>query len=89
MGWREHRSPRWKKLRRIIKDRDGHRCKICGKAGRLEVDHVKSVSRGGAFWDPENLQSLCRKCHIEKTRGENCKPNPRRDAWLKFRDELV
>ena len=31
------------------------------------VDHVDEVEDGGAFLDPENLQSLCNACHKYKT----------------------
>ena len=46
------------------------RCRSCGKAGRMEVDHVVPVQRGGSD-AMENLQALCRSCHIRKTRREN------------------
>ena len=32
-------------------------------------------ARGGDF-DPENNQTLCRGCHIDKTAGENATPEP-------------
>ena len=31
---------RWGVVRRFILKRDGYRCRACGKAGRLEVDHI-------------------------------------------------
>jgi len=38
----------------------------------LDVDHVVLLSRGGDPYDLENLQALCRGCHIAKTyRGVN------------------
>ena len=49
--------------------RDGYRCRTCGRAGRLECDHIRG--HGGGLYDPDNLQSLCRACHFEKTRVEN------------------
>ena len=33
-------------------DRDGYRCRTCGKAGRLNCDHVKRIEDGGAVYDP-------------------------------------
>ena len=43
----------------------------CGRAGRLEVDHVIGRWRtGGDPYALTNLQTLCRGCHIAKTRAE-------------------
>ena len=81
---------RWGLLRQIILDRDGHRCRSCGRPGRLEVDHVRPIQDGGDKYNPANLQLLCRHCHHDKTRSENLarsetKPAPGVEAW----DELV
>lgn len=75
---------RWRRLRRRILERDGYRCRACGRPGRLEVDHVVPVSRGGGD-DPANLQALCRTCHIDKTAGENQSggADPERAAWAR------
>ena len=62
---------RWRLLRRRILDRDGWRCRLCGKSGRLEVDHRRAEFAGGKRWDADNLQALCVGCHIQKTRKEN------------------
>ena len=72
---------RWQWLRLRIFARDGWRCRKCGKAGKLECDHIRPLHRGGDPYDPANLQTLCRPCHIEKTAGERAKPDPERDAW--------
>ena len=64
-------TPRWARLRRFVKDRDGWRCRECGKAGRLEVDHILPVRLGGDFWDVGNLQTLDRSCHFAKSAREN------------------
>ena len=64
-------TKRWRRVRRLVLDRDGWRCRACGKAGRLEVDHVIPIaSGGGEFWSLENLQALCRRCHFQKTGRE-------------------
>lgn len=85
---REHRRiPRrqWRALRRRVFERDGFRCRACGRAGRLECDHVVPLDQGGAALDPANLQTLCRGCHIGKTRRENTeRDNPERAAWRRF-----
>ena len=75
-------SRRWERVRRRVLERDGWRCRRCGKAGRLEVDHVVPVEAGGDPWDPSNLQTLCRGCHIAKSRAEGTQPeSPERAAW--------
>ena len=53
--------------------RDGFRCRQCGKAGKLEVDHILPIWKGGTDRE-ENLQTLCRADHLRKTRRENAKP---------------
>ena len=76
---------RWRHVRRRVVDRDGWRCVLCGKAGRLEVDHVKPVKDGGDWWDPAGLQTLCRPCHFSKTAGENARPaSGDVAAWREF-----
>ena len=57
-------------LRRAVFARDRYRCRTCGGAGRLECDHIRPLWKGGDPWKLANLQSLCRGCHIEKTRAE-------------------
>lgn len=32
----------------------------------LEIDHIHPLSKGGAFRDPANLQSLCSPCNHRK-----------------------
>jgi 5-methylcytosine-specific restriction protein A len=38
-----------------------------------EVDHIVRASRGGAWFDADNLQSLCKPCHSRKTAAEDGK----------------
>ena len=59
-----YRSPEWRALRLAALDRDGWRCRDCGKAGKLEVHHVKPVRDGGARLPPlSDVVSLCLSCH--------------------------
>ena len=61
----------------------GWRCAACGRAGRLEVDHIEPLHRGGDVWDAANLQVLCGGCHIKKTASENRRAlTPSEQAWL-------
>ena len=56
-------SRQWQHVRRQVFERDGYRCQKCGKAGRLEAHHVVHLSAGGTD-AVENVQTLCRGCHI-------------------------
>ncbi len=39
----------------------------------LEADHIKEIADGGDQWDINNLQTLCYKCHKQKTSLFNSK----------------
>ena len=81
---REHRRlnrKQWARARRAALERDGWRCQDCGKAGFLEVDHIRPLADGGAAFDVANLQTLCRDCHFRKTGLENERPDVERDRW--------
>ena len=52
-------------VRKHVLDRDGWRCKRCGRAGSLEVHHLKPLEDGGEPYNPNNLESICRGCHIQ------------------------
>lgn len=49
-------------VREIVRERDGHRCKFCGKAGDLEIHHVNYRSQGGPD-EAWNLILLCGAHH--------------------------
>ena len=74
-----HQSPAWKALRLAAKRRDGWRCTSCGSRVGLEVDHVEPRhKRPDLALVLANLATLCRGCHIEKTkadRGANRSPD--------------
>ena len=58
-------------MRMFVLHRDDYKCRACGTRGKpLQIDHVTPVNAGGKTV-PENLQALCRGCHIAKTRREN------------------
>ena len=59
----------WRRLRLCVLERDGWRCRRCGRAGALEAHHV--VRGGGPDpLDPEGIITLCRTCHLTETRRE-------------------
>ena len=59
---------RWTRTRRAAFERDGWRCTECGKAGRLEAHHTVALHKGGAPYNLDNLETLCRSCHIDRHR---------------------
>lgn len=69
MGYDRH----WQRLR-AMKLRDEPLCRACKAEGRIvaanEVDHRTPKSQGGTD-DWENLQSLCKSHHSEKTARED------------------
>ena len=79
--WRD-----WALFRRAILQRDGYRCRSCGQAGRLEVDHVTPLNMGGAPLAGSNAQTLCRSCHIDKTTAANT--DPQRLAFRRYARSL-
>lgn len=56
-------------LRYDVMKRDGFRCCICGARAKdgvkLEVDHIRPVSKGGKS-TMDNLQTLCERCNKGK-----------------------
>ena len=83
---------RWAIVRRAVLKRDNYRCVDCGRAGRLECDHIRPLERepNQDPYDPNGLQALCRACHIEKTRRENRRPlTPAELAWRELVAELA
>ena len=90
--WQMINKRRWTTVRLRVLDRDGWRCRKCGRAGRLEVDHITPLADGGQLYDMGNLQPLCRACHFAKTAGENTARNPAKPevaAWRELVMELV
>jgi len=77
---RLYRTARWKQLRLQILQRDHYRCNRCDvdlRPGNTHpesavVDHVEK-HRGDPvkFFDPDNLQSLCKSCHDRHKQRED------------------
>lgn len=65
----------------MVLERDGWRCQHCGRAGRLEADHIKPLDEGGDPWALDNLQALCKACHQAKTLAERGETQPQVEAW--------
>ena len=83
---------RWAIVRRRVFERDGYRCVMCDKAGRLECDHITPLQREPDQdpYDPAGCQALCRRCHVAKTAAENRRePTPAEAAWRELVAELA
>jgi len=58
----------WNLTRSYVLKRDNYTCRLCGhKGGRLEADHIRPISEGGAEFDLDNLRTLCHDCHVGVT----------------------
>lgn len=56
------------KLRFEILERDGYKCRYCGRGKdecNLQIDHIKPISKGGKS-TYDNLQTLCEDCNKQK-----------------------
>ena len=82
---------RWERTRRRIFQRDHYRCVLCGRAGRLECDHIVSLANGGDPWDPTNLRALCRSCNIKRARDERilALSTPGQKEWRQLIETMV
>ena len=84
-GRQVYRSREWQIVRLKVFKRDDWRCVRCGKAGRLECDHIRPIAKRGDWFAMSNLRTVCRNCHIELTAEENAKPiDPQRTEFLKM-----
>ena len=61
---------RWADTRRAAFERDGWRCRVCDRPGRLEAHHVRPLYKGGSPYDLANVETLCRECHIDRHRRQ-------------------
>lgn len=55
----------WHEKKKRIFARDNYSCVYCGSEFQLQLDHIVSVKNGGGI-DDDNLQTLCKRCNIEK-----------------------
>ncbi len=69
-----YRSLAWRSVRGAAMRRDFFLCRSCGEPVGMsgQVDHVlPRASHPELALDLENLQTLCVRCHGEKTREES------------------
>jgi 5-methylcytosine-specific restriction enzyme A len=77
----------WRKLRDSILKRDCYLCQVCSTKGRVtianQVDHIIPKAKHGTD-DPDNLQSICARCHLDKSatdKGHRVKPTIGLDGY--------
>ena len=72
---KRYNTTRWRKLRLFMLKRSPL-CVECGAAGRV-LDHITPVRHDPAtFWDTDNLQVLCDRCHNRKSATTDKLPPP-------------
>ncbi|MEW6102648.1 MAG: HNH endonuclease [bacterium] len=54
--------PDWKERQSKCLERDGYKCRICGKTKKLHIHHIMPISYGGIH-SLQNLITLCYTCH--------------------------
>ena len=52
----------WQKRRAAVRKRDGNHCVFCGSTHKLSVHHIVKAKHGGSD-HPDNLVTLCGRCH--------------------------
>lgn len=61
---------RWQKARRIYLA-DNQACVRCGQPSTV-VDHITPPKENAElFWDMDNWQPMCKRCHDQKTASED------------------
>lgn len=64
--WHELPATQTRRLRKLVQERDGYRCQVCGYRRRLQTDHIIPIKAGGPISDPSNIQLLCEECYNDK-----------------------
>lgn len=71
---------RWRRVCQTVHERDGHRCILCEKAGRLDTRHVNGDYNDNRL---ENLVSVCHRCHMQAELSLDATASERISAYAK------
>lgn len=85
MTWGQGGNRAYRRARAQVLERDGHQCQLrypgCVHTA-TEADHRTNIASIGInrtdVINPDDMQAVCRPCHLIKTRHENLATNPRR-----------
>lgn len=84
----------WGGISKYVEQRDNRTCQRCGAkggthgVGMLECDHILPVKDGGTD-DPENLRTLCQKCHVAIGYEQRAARKARREAAWRLHPKTV
>lgn len=87
-------SSRWKRIKKVIRIRDGGKCQECGETkGFLDVHHITYENLFNESKHTNDLVLLCRNCHKDvhgkKKRMEKRKKDPKWIKWIKESKEKM
>ena len=54
------KTDEWKQVAQMVKERDGHKCVICGSTENLNAHHI---GYDGDCLDENDIVTLCNRCH--------------------------
>lgn len=54
------KTEEWKQIAQMVKERDGHKCVICGSTENLNAHHI---GYDGDYLDENDIVTLCNRCH--------------------------
>ena len=54
------KTEEWKQISQMVKERDGHKCVICGSTENLNAHHI---GYDGDCLDENDIVTLCNRCH--------------------------
>ena len=79
---------RYQRMRANFLANENLLCAVCQRMGIVqgadELDHIVPASEAPErFWDPTNMQGICRTHHEEKTEAENRRTVPGQAEWKK------
>jgi 5-methylcytosine-specific restriction endonuclease McrA len=66
----------YQRNRRIVLERAGHRCQLCGAPANT-ADHIRPLARGGTH-DLANLRALCLRCNCRLAADQTRETQARR-----------